>query len=250
MPDATLVTGGTGTLGRRVVRLLREAGHSPRVLSRHPAPTPDEHRVVGNLVTGQGVADAVAGVRTVVHCATGRHDLAAARNLIAAAEAAGVSHLVYVSIVGVDRVPLAYYRTKLQVEDVLSSSALPWTILRATQFHDLIVSLFRVQRWLPVLLAPARVSFQPIDSTEVAARLADLVAAGPSGRVPDIGGPQVRPAEDLAHAYLRARGRHRVVLPVRIPGAVGRGYRDGGHLTPEQPYGRITFEQFLGSALP
>jgi uncharacterized protein YbjT (DUF2867 family) len=139
-------------------------------------------------------------------------------------------------------VPLGYYRTKLGVEEQLSGSA--HTIVRATQFHDLLLRLFTVQRRLPALLVPSSTRFQPVDTGDVADRLVECVAAGASGRVTDFGGPQAVSATDLAQQYLRARGSRRGVVAVRIPGKVGRGYRDGGHLT-AQTDGRITFDQFL-----
>lgn len=182
----------------------------------------------------------------MVHCASGpRGDLDAARNLLAAARRAGVSHLVYISIVGVDRVPLGYYRTKLAVERLVEGCGLGWTILRATQFHDLVVRLCAAAARLPAIVVPAGVSVQPIDVREVAEHLARLATAAPTGRVPDVGGPQVRGLADLARAWRRATGRHRPVLPVPLPGTVVAAYRRGGHLTPERAVGRITFEEFL-----
>src|SRR5262245_58912794 len=126
-----LVTGGTGTLGRAVVARL----DSPRVLSRRPGPD----RMVGDLATGAGLAAALSEVDTVIHCATsaGKNDVTHAQRLIEAATASR-PHIVYVSIVGIDEIPLGYYRTKLAVERLLAESGLPYTVLRATQFHDLI----------------------------------------------------------------------------------------------------------------
>jgi uncharacterized protein YbjT (DUF2867 family) len=250
MAPLALVTGGTGTLGRQVAARLRAAGYAVRVLSRSPAPAQAEPGswVQGDLVRDAGVDAAVAGCAVIVHCATGaRGDVTAAANLVRAARDAGAPHLVYISIVGIDRVPLGYYRSKLAVEGLVTGARLPWTILRATQFHNLLVRLFSAQRRLPVLLSPAGVSFQPIDAGEVAGRLVELVAAGPSGRAEDIGGPEIRTAADLAHSYVRATGRPRRVRAVRIPGRVARGYRAGGHLAPGHEYGRVTFEQFLAT---
>jgi uncharacterized protein YbjT (DUF2867 family) len=249
-----LVTGGTGTLGRLVAAQLLDAGHEVRVVSRRARPAgrlaPTSMAV--DLRGGEGIDAAVAGVAAIIHCATSaRGDVRAARNLIAAARRAGVPHLVYVSIVGVDRVPLRYYRAKLQVERLLQQSGLGWTILRTTQFHELVLRLAKAAARLPVMLVPAATSVQPIDAGEVAARLVELATtAAPAGRVPDLGGPQVRRARDLARAYLRASGRHRRVLPVRLPGAVFRGYRQGSHLTPARAVGRVTFEEFLAERLP
>lgn len=247
-----LVTGGTGVLGRELVPRLLAGGSQVRVLSRRPrrdGDAPGAGWVVGDLSTGAGLAAALRGVDVVVHCASNprrpRGDLAAARHLIDAARAAGSPHLVYASIVGVDRVPLGYYRVKLAVERLAEDSGLPWTVLRATQFHDLIGYLLQSLARLPVLPVPAGVSFQPVDAGEVAARLAALAVGPPAGRAADFGGPLVQPAADLGRAWLRAAGQRRRLLPVRLPGRVFRGYAEGGHLAPSHAEGRIRFEDFL-----
>lgn len=241
-----LVTGGTGTLGRLVVAELRRRGAIVRVLSRRKVPG----HLVGDLASGDRLDGIVDGVDSIVHCAsdprTKGAEVRLMMNLVAAAHGRDpVPMLVYVSIVGVDRVPLGYYKEKLAAERVLELSTVPWTIQRATQFHDLILTVVTSASRSPVTPVLASTSFQPIDAGEVAQRLADL-AEGPSrGRVDDMGGPQVRTSADLVRTYLRATGRHRVLLPVWLPGAVGRGYRSGGHCTPQHAVGKITFEEFL-----
>lgn len=252
MAPTTLVTGGTGTLGRAVVAGLLGTARDVRVLSRRQRTATDRRQsVTGDLRSGAGISDAVAGVSTIVHCATtnGRGDVEAARTLIAAARHADNPHLVYISIVGVDVVPLGYYRAKLEVEELIAGSGLPWTVLRATQFHDLITRLFAAQRWAPVVLIPAGVRCQPIDVRDVAARLVELSAGAACGRVPDIGGPEVRGVRDLARAFLRATGRQRLMAQLPLAGKAVRGFRAGGHLTPEHAVGQITYEQFLTERL-
>ncbi|HET6499694.1 MAG TPA: NAD-dependent epimerase/dehydratase family protein, partial [Amycolatopsis sp.] len=151
---------------------------------------------------------------------------------------------------GVDRVPFFYYRAKLETERAIEESGLPWTILRTTQFHDLIAAMWSAQKRLPVMFVPGGVRFQPIDVREVAGRLGELAVADARGRVPDLGGPETREARDLARIYLRAVGRRRRLLPVRLPGEAGRAYRAGGNLALEGSVGRITFAEFLRGAEP
>jgi uncharacterized protein YbjT (DUF2867 family) len=236
-----LVTGGTGTLGRPTVARLRAAGHQLRVLSRKPGPD----RVVGDLTTGAGLAAAVDGVDVVLHLATsqGSKDVRQTRNLLDVAS--GVRHLIQISIVGIDAMPLPYYRTKLAQEQLVAEAGVPYTILRATQFHDLVDQVFRVQRFLPVLLAPA-ITLQPISVEEVAVRLAELVGQPPlKGRAADIGGPERRSAVDLARAWKQARSVHRPVVPVRLPGKTFTAFANGAGMVEGTPYGRITFEEYL-----
>ncbi|MGW4029846.1 SDR family oxidoreductase [Streptomyces sp. NPDC004838] len=182
-----LATGGTGTLGSLVCDRLRGTGHDVRVLSRHSPP------YAVDLRDGTGLDAAVEGVDTIVHCAStprGGDDAAAAK-LLAAARTAGVGHLVYISIVGVDRLPLGYYRVKHEIERLVeragSSGGPDWTLLRTTQFHDLVLRLLSDMARPPVLPLPSGVSVQPIDAGEVADRLAQLALAPPAGRVPDLG---------------------------------------------------------------
>ena len=237
-----LVTGGTGTLGRLVTERLRAAGHEVRVLSRHTQPYAVDLRK-----GGPGLEAAVAGVDTIVHCATTQTggDEKAAGNLVAAARRAGVGHLLYISIVGVDRVPYPYYRTKFAVEKLIEESGLGWTVLRATQFHDLLVMVFKALAKLPVMLLPGRLSDQPVEVAEVAERLAELAAGPPAGRVEDMGGPEIRTFESLARAYLKATGRRRPVVNVPLWGRAYRAFRSGGHLAPEHAVGKGTFEEYL-----
>jgi uncharacterized protein YbjT (DUF2867 family) len=168
------------------------------------------------------------------------------RNLAATARAAGVRHLVFISIVGVDSIPFPYYRAKLAVEREVESSGVPYTVLRATQFHSFIVSLLAAQHRLPALLAPA-FSAQPIAVEEVAARLVELATDAPAGRVPDIGGPAVRPLPELARAWAAAAGVRRPVLPLRLPGKTFRAWTAGHGVVPGPSYGRIPFEEYLAS---
>lgn len=244
-----VVTGGTGVLGRQVVSRLLAAGHSVRVLSRQARPTvPNGVQVVqGDLVPGKNLDRAVAGVDAIVHCATTfrKMDIEATHRLIECARKSDSPHLLYISIVGVDRIPLAYYKVKLQAESLIEQSRLPWTIVRATQFHDFVLSsLSRLAR-LPVIPLPKGFRFQPIDTGEVADNLVSLVAAGAANRVPDIGGPQVRTVEDLARAYLHLQERSAPLLPVPLPGGAARAFQAGANLCPKQTVGTVTWEDFL-----
>ncbi|MFF4442942.1 SDR family oxidoreductase [Streptomyces sp. NPDC001621] len=237
-----LVTGGTGTLGRVVTDELRAGGHEVRVLSRHARPYAVDLRE-----GGPGLDTALAGVETVVHCASSPRggDEKAAAHLIEAARRATVGHLLYISIVGVDRVPFGYYRSKLAVERQIEDSGLGWTVLRTTQFHDLVVSVLRGLAKSPVLVLPAGVADQPVEVTEVAGRLAELAVAAPAGRVSDMGGPEVRSFDSLARSYLRATGRRRPIVRLPFFGKAYGAFRAGGHLAPDHAVGKVSFEQHL-----
>ncbi|MHC9296619.1 SDR family oxidoreductase [Mycobacterium sp. LTG2003] len=251
MPRTVLVTGATGTLGHHVVPEATEAGHHVKALSRRDrVGYTGVHWQRGDLMAAGGLDGALAGVDVVVHCATqptGSKDVTATRNLIEAARRAGVGHVIYISIVGIDDIPLPYYKTKLRVEQLLASSGLGYTVLRATQFHELIEMVFAVQRFSPVLWALRDVRFQPIDTRDVARRLVELIDTEPAGRVADIGGPEVRPHSELGHLYLSAHNSGRHVVSFTMPGRIVAGYRSGANLTPQNSVGTTTFQDYLDS---
>lgn len=257
--DTILVTGGTGVLGAQVVRQLLDDGRQVRVLSRkeqRPATLPEKAQwAVGDLTAGTGLKEALAGVGTVVHCASDarrwKNDLSSIRHLIDAArpaDGAAAPHVVYVSIVGIDRVPYSYYRAKLEVERLLAASGLPWTVLRATQFHDLLLVMAQQLSRLPVVLVPAGARVQPVDVDEVATRLAELAEGAPAGRVADMGGPKTWTLTDVVRAVVRASGRPRRVVSVPLPGKMMAALRDGGLLAPDDAAGHRGFEAFLADA--
>jgi uncharacterized protein YbjT (DUF2867 family) len=239
-----LVAGGTGTVGRIVVDRLLAAGADVRVLTRgHRRFSVDVEHVTGDVRSGRGLDAAAAGVDAIVACVD------PVEQLVDAARRAGSPHLVYISIVGVDRVPFAYYRRKLADERLIAASGLPWTVLRATQFHDLIAVILRMLAKPPVMALPAGWCDQPVDVRDVGPRLARLALDEPAGRVADFAGPQVRTFADLARSYLAMVGKRRPIVPVWLPGKVFRAYRAGGHLAPEHAAGTITFEEYLAEQL-
>jgi uncharacterized protein YbjT (DUF2867 family) len=259
MDNATapiLVTGGTGTLGRLVVPRLRDAGRTVRVLSRRSREAGEGLEfVTGDLATGEGIEAAVEGAEIIVHLAgtrTGDEDKA--RHLVRVASWAGPRHLVYISVVGADRIPIVsrveramfgYFGSKLAAERAVADSGLPWTTLRATQFHDGILKTVRQMARLPVIPVPTGWRFQPVDAGEVAARLAELALGAPAGLVPDMAGPRVYEMAALLRGYLRARRKHRPIVAVRLPGKAARAFRAGANLAPERAVGRRTWEEFL-----
>lgn len=245
-----LVTGASGVLGGPVVTELVRRGHRVRAMTRRLIDLPPRAtKVYADLLTGEGVDAAVSGVGTIVHCASDpvRHkavDEEGTRRLVQAAKAAGEPHLVYVSIVGVDQIPYAYYKSKYEAEQIVEQSGLPWTILRASQFHDLVLALAQQFARPPLVVVP-RLQLQPVDVRDVAERIGELVDAGPSGRVHDIAGPATYRGEALLRRYLAHVGVHRTVVAATLPGAVWRALREGANLVEEPTGGRRGFFEFL-----
>ncbi|MEU4428006.1 NAD(P)H-binding protein [Actinoplanes sp. NPDC024001] len=240
------VAGGTGLIGRMVVGAARRDGHEVRVISRSQGV---------DLMSGAGLDDALRGVRVVIDAAnvttmsrskaveffgttTGR--------LLEAGQRAGVAHHVALSIVGIDRVDYGYYEGKRRQEELVTAAPVPWTILRATQFHEFAGQILdRVPG--PVVVVP-RMLTQPVAAVEVAGELVRLAGAEPAGFATEIAGPQQLDLVDMARDVIRARHQRRIVLPLRMPGAVGRAMAGGDQLPKgEVTLGRIRFADWLAS---
>src|SRR3990172_5599539 len=248
-----LITGGTGVLGRELLPRFAAAGYTARVMSRRAAPAEGAGTewAQAQIETGEGLAEAAAGVDVIVHAAsspfrrTREVDVEGTRRLLEAAKAAGVSHFVYISIVGIDRIPLPYYKHKLAAERLSEESGVPYSILRAPQFFTLMDDILRNLLRFPVGVYPAGFKFQPIDPGEVAERIVQQVEAGPGGRLAEIAGPEVRTAGGLARARLKARGKRRLLVPLPLFGKVAAGYRAGYNCAPKSKYGLITWEEWV-----
>jgi uncharacterized protein YbjT (DUF2867 family) len=236
------VAGGTGLVGRQVVSLVEQAGHEPVVLARS--------RGV-DITTGTGLDAALAGAEVVIDVSnvttlskkrSVRFFSAATSHLLAAGARTGVRHHVALSIVGVDRVGLGYYAGKLRQEELISTGSVPWTVLRATQFHEFAGQLLARSPG-PLALVP-RMQVQPVAAREVAARLVELALGPATGMASEIAGPEVHELIDLVRQVVRAHGQRRVVLGIRIPG--GAAAASGG-LLPAGEYSRgdQTFAEWL-----
>jgi uncharacterized protein YbjT (DUF2867 family) len=240
------VAGGTGTVGRRLVARLARDGHEVRALSRHAA----EHPI--DLTTGAGLDAALAGCEVVIDASNGPPSPKAravlvegSRRLLDAEQRAGVAHHVCVSIVGIEDVPLAYYRIKLEQERVVEAGGIPWTIVRSTQFHDLVGSLLSAAARILILPA-ASARFQPIDVEEAAAAIADVASAPPRGSRVNVAGPEVLELRALGRLWREATGRRTLEVPIPLPGKLGRALREG-RLTTAEPdvRGQVTFAAWL-----
>ena len=248
MPEI-LVTGGTGTLGRALVPILLAAGHRVRVLSRRPDPGLPAGVVasLGDVCTGAGVPEAVAGADVVVHAASNprrqvRETEVEGTRHVASAAAAGGAHLLYMSIVGVDQHRFPYYRAKRAAELIVESSGAPWTVLRATQFHDLINQVLGGR----IFIRTPHMRFQPVAVGDVAARLAGLVDGPAQGLAPDFGGPEILDLRELAAQRRAVRGSAARLVPVPPLGFLA-DYDAGRHLAPEHLDGTLVWREWLSA---
>lgn len=238
--DTVLVTGGTGHLGRDIVELLKPH-HQVRVLTRTPGSDADVEWFRGDLATGEGVPEAVSGSSVIVHAATSSPaarrgyllptdfwrsppdvDVDGTNQLLQEAGWAGVNHFVYISIVGVDQPKVPYLRLKHTAEELVSTADVPWSILRATQFHWLLDRMLSSAARLPLLPLPTELTTQPVHSGDFASYVVDCVTEGPGRRRADFGGPEVLTFGSAVAEWQRSRGRSGRVLRVPAPPRLAR----------------------------
>jgi uncharacterized protein YbjT (DUF2867 family) len=240
------VAGGTGTIGRRIASVLARDGHEVRALSRSAA----EYSV--DLTTGAGLEAALEGCDVVVDASNGPSShkaravlVVGSRRMLEAERRAGVRHHVCVSIIGIDDVPIAYYRVKVEQERVVEGGGLPWTIVRSTQFHDLLGALLSAAGRRYVLSA-ARAQFQPVDVDEAADVVAAVATDPPRLARTTVAGPEVHDLRSLGRVWREATGRRAIEIPIPLPGKLGRALREG-RLTCANPdvRGTRTFAAWL-----
>jgi uncharacterized protein YbjT (DUF2867 family) len=241
------IVGGTGTLGRRVAAELEARGHKVRSLSRH---APD-YRV--DLATGEGLATALGGCDVVVDASNSAARKPAgilvdgSRRLLAAEEAAGVKHHVCVSMVGCDQVPMSYFRVKADQERVVSQGAVPWSIVRSTQFYELVGTVIAAAGRWRVLPMPRGV-LQPVACADAARAVADVAEGTPLNRCFTVAGPEVSEVRDLARTWRKVTGHRAALMPMPVPGTVGRALRSGALTAPRADVrGTTSFADWLRS---
>lgn len=242
-------------LGAKLVPRLAARGHQVRVMTHSGRRVVGAESVAADLVSGEGLQVAVIGADCIVHLAssptrdTARVDVDGTKRLLETGWQAGVQHLVYVSITGVDRLPeWGYYRRKLEAEKAVQEGGIPWSIVRATQFHSFVDQLLRQSARFPVMVVPKGWKLQPVDAGEVANRVVEVVDRGPQRMLPEMGGPEVLTTDVLAATWREAHGVHRPLLLVPAPGKAAKGFRAGLATCPQLAVGKISWRQWLAGA--
>lgn len=253
-----LVTGGTGTLGRQLVRQLCNKGFEVGILTTRPkADLPSGARLfTGDLTRFETIEPVVREAAVIIHCASNPRDaysvdVGGTRNLLAAADANRLQHLVYLSIAGIDHSPHPYYKAKREAERMIEASAVPWSILRATQFHDYV--LHRViepadHRDGSPLAVPASLKFQSVDVKDVSSRLQNLAMAKPLRETVTMGGPEILTLGQMARAYLGAQHRNEDVRS-EDNGIYFEIFQSGMNVNPDWTDGKVSWDTFLKNAL-
>ncbi|MGY4395558.1 uncharacterized protein YbjT (DUF2867 family) [Sphingomonas sp. UYAg733] len=248
-----LVTGAAGTLGQAVVQRLLDHGSEVRAIVRSDNDSVDgAETIVVDLLTGHGLSDAMGGVDAVIHCATGfgpdaTAECDVAELLLSAASGAGSPHMVYISIIGADRTSFPYFQAKTRVERLFEQSGLPFSILRATQFHGFVLGLIRSFESDGELRIPRGLAFQPIDVDEVAEALSRTALREPLGAVVEMAGPQILTLEEMAESYADSMGAIPVVSVDSSEDAAEFHdvFRSRNMVAPDRAVGQVNWSVFV-----
>jgi len=249
-----LITGGTGGLGRAILASSRAKDVVLRAQSRRAAPrdaAANVEWVCADLASGVGVWEAVAGVDAIIHAASDSRnaeavDVEGTRRLVDAARAQRVRHVVFISIVGIDQIPFAYYQKKLAAESIVMSGGVPYSVLRATQFHSLVDGLISTAARMPLVIPlPTAFMVQSVATSEVADRLVQALVDGPGGRLRDLGGPEVMTLGEAAAVWKDVTRVTKPVVSLPLPGRVAAAFRAGKNTAPDGERGTIRWRDWL-----
>lgn len=246
-----VVIGGSGLIGTKLVNKLRQLGHE--VVAASPASGV-------NTITGEGLAQALAGAQVAVDVANSPswEDKAvleffetSGRNLLAAEAAAGVGHHVALSVVGTDRLLASgYFRAKMAQENLIKASSIPYTIVRSTQFFEFVSGLAQLATEGQTVRLPAAM-MQPIVSDDVAAALADIAVEEPLNGTVEVAGPERIRMDELVRQFLSAKGDARKVITDASALYYGINVNDQSLTPGENPrLGTTRFSDWLSRSKP
>ena len=245
-----LVTGSTGQLGSALLKQLKGSDYKVKISSRRqPKEIGDYEWVYSDLLSGEGLEEAVKDVDVIIHAATSpvKHskmvEVSGFREFLSKVQ--HIKHFIYPSIVGIDGIPFKYYKQKYEAEDLLKNSLIPHTIVRATQFHHFIENIFLSKSLFKRYLVPGNFKFQSVDVSEYANHLIGLLEKGPQGRAEDFGGPEIMTLREMAEMKININNETNKVLSFSLPGKLSKSFSDGKNTSPSRKMGKITFEKYL-----
>lgn len=245
-----LITGSTGQLGSALRDLLTNVNYDVRITSRKkPKDIGRFEWIYSDFSTGKGFEDVLKDVNVVIHAATNpmKHtyniDVMGFKSFLGNAHQ--IDHLIYPSIVGIEEIPLPYYKHKLEAENILKNSGIPYTLTRATQFHSFVDRLFLSKSVLNRYIVPGNYQFQSVDVNEFANYLIQFIEHGPQGKTDDFGGPEILTLKQMAELKIKINHESKKVISIPFPGKLSKSFIEGRNTNIKQMKGQITFEEFL-----
>lgn len=245
------VVGGTGMVGIEVVRALVAAGHEVRILTRNAPETlqPGTSHHPIDLKTRDGLDSALAGIETVVDVANEQKAaiqvlVDGTADLLDRCRNASVGHYVGISILGCEKLNFKYYAAKTAQEEVIRSAPIGWSLLKASQFHELLDMVFTGAAKFRIS-PTASIPFQTISAAIVAEKLASMAVAEPTRTTETIAGPRVETLREMSKEWRQATGRSALPLPIWVPGKAGRELKGGALTDPGSTAPGPTFAEWL-----
>jgi uncharacterized protein YbjT (DUF2867 family) len=244
-----LVTGATGQLGSALLKQLKNTDYEVKITSRRKPENVDFKWVYCDFLTGEGLEEAVNDVDVIIHAATSPRkdsdiiDVSGFNKFLDLTQ--HIKHFIYPSIVGIEDIPMKYYRNKYQAEELLRNSSVPHTIIRATQFHSFVENLFLSKPLFKRYLVPGDIKIQSVDVNEFAAHLIQMINVGPQGKTEDCTGPEILTLREMAELKIKVNNESNKVVSLWFPGKLYRALLDGKNTNDLRKVGKVTFEEFL-----
>lgn len=254
-----LITGGTGNLGKVIVNFLIKNGLKVSVLTSHEeiSNSTSINFIKGDLTNKESLIDLKNKFDIIIHCASNALDsdivdIKGSQNLLDTVVQDNIKHFIYISIVGVDKSSFKYYQNKYSVENFIKKSDIPYTIIRATQFHDLVLQ--RIIKPLDEekgtkLFVPENLRFQSIDKKDIAKKVYEIMEQDPKNETINIGGPEILTLDKMLDIYLTLLNRDELTESVPPKSDLQKIFTTGINLCPENKYGTITWNNYLKNIL-
>lgn len=249
-----LVTGSTGKLGSALLKQLKDFDYNVKITSRRK-PEGFEHFewVYSDLLTGEGLEEAVNDIEVIIHAATSPLknsrliDVSGLEKFLHKID--HIKHFIFPSIVGIEDIPFKYYKLKCEAEELLTNSSIPYTIARATQFHRFVDDLFLSKPFFNRYVIPGKIKLQCVEADEFAHQLIDLISSSPQGRIEDFGGPEILTLTEMAELKIKVNNETNKVLSIPLSGKLYKSFVDGKNTNAAQKVGTTTFEDYLRKKL-
>ncbi|MCM3694531.1 SDR family oxidoreductase [Neobacillus niacini] len=244
-----LVTGATGQLGSALLKQLKNTNYEVTITSRRKPDNLNFDWVYSDFLTGEGLEAAINEMDVIIHTATSPRkdskiiDVSEFGNFLNMCQ--HIKHFIYPSIVGIENIPMKYYKHKYQAEELLKNSSVPHTIIRATQFHRFIESLFLSKPFFKKYFVPGNFRFQSVDVVDFANHLIKMIDDGPQGIADDFGGPEILTLREMADLKIKVNNESNNVVSFSFPGKLYKSFLEGKNTNEHKKVGKLTFEEYL-----
>jgi uncharacterized protein YbjT (DUF2867 family) len=245
-----LITGATGQLGLALLKQLKNTDYQVKITSRRKPQNINQFEwVYSDFSTGEGLKDAITDIDVIIHAATSPMKNSKNVDVLGFGKfldmTRQIKHFIYPSIVGIEDIPMKYYKYKYQAEELLKNSSVPHTIIRATQFHSFIENSLLSKPLFKKYFVPGDFKFQTVDTSEFAAHLIQLIGDVPKGKTDDFGGPEILTLREMAELKIKVNNESNKVANLSFPGKLYRAFLKGKNTNEQQKSGKITFEEYL-----